>query len=210
MMKTILLTSAGMNVSGEILKILPKPPSQIKLAHVIDAAKPLKKKNYMFKDKRKMEEVGFQVEDILIGDKNDTDLRNILEDKDIIYVQGGNPFYLLQQVRKSRFGRVVKELIGRGVIYIGASAGTYLVCPTIEMAFWKGEKRSTYGITDFRGLGLVPFLVTVHYEPKYETLVKEGMRQAKYPVKILTDDQAILVTDKETKLVGKGPEVIIN
>jgi hypothetical protein len=38
-MKTILLTSAGMNVKEQILKILPKPANQIKLAHIITASK---------------------------------------------------------------------------------------------------------------------------------------------------------------------------
>ena len=37
-MKTILLTSAGMDIKDEILKILPKPANQVKIAHIITAS----------------------------------------------------------------------------------------------------------------------------------------------------------------------------
>lgn len=203
----LLLTSAGMQVKDEILKILPKPPHQIKLAHIIDAAKPIKNISYMHKDKQKMLAAGFQVEDVSIAGKTESELREILKDKDLIYVQGGQPFYLLKQVKRSGFEKVVKEMLGKGVIYIGVSASTYLACPTIETSFWKRKKRSTFGLTDFSALNLVSFLTFVHYKPEYASLLKPQLKKAKYPVKILTDDQALYVEDGKVTLVGKGEEV---
>jgi len=208
-MKTLLLTSAGMNVKEEILKILPKPANKIKLAHIITASKVEKNISYLEKDKQKMIDVGFQVEDIDIEGKNEGELRKLLSDKDIIYVQGGNTFYLLKFVEESGFDKIVKELVENGIIYIGVSAGSYIACPTIEMATWKQQDKSRFGLTDFTALNLVPFLVFVHYEPKYKSILKEAMRNSKYPVRILTDKQAIVVRDGNIKVVGKGEEIKI-
>ena len=208
-MKTLLLTSAGMSVKEEILKILPKPANQIKLAHIITASKAEKDTSYMMSDKQQMIEAGFQVEDIDIEGKNEVELRDLLKDKDIIYVQGGNTFYLLKYVQESGFDKVVKELIEKGVIYIGVSAGSYIACPTIEMATWKPPDRNIVGLTNLTALNLVAFLITAHYKPEYEPIIKEAVLNSKYPVRILTDDQAILVRSEEVKLVGKGEEIKI-
>lgn len=209
-MKTILLTSAGMNVKDEILKILPKPADQIKLAHIITASKAEKNTAYVEKDRKAMQEAGFQVEDIDIEGKNENELWESLKDKDIVYVQGGNTFYLLKYIKESGFDKVIKELIERGVIYVGVSAGSYVACPTIEMSSWKRQDRNIVNLTDLSALNLVPFLLSVHYKPEYEEILQREIPKAKYPVRILTDDQAILIQGDKVELVGKGEEIKIN
>ena len=132
----------------------------------------------------------------------------ILDGKDVIYVQGGNTFYLLKHVRESGFDVVVKDLIEKGVIYIGVSAGSYIACPTIEMTAWKSSDDDYYGVTDLTAMNLVPFLVCVHYNrEKYREGLIEGIKTSKYPVKILTDEQALLIRNGEVKLIGSGEEV---
>lgn len=209
-MKTLLLTSAGMRVKEEILKILPKSPDQIKLAHIITASKVEKDTSYMVRDKQQMIEARFQVEDIDIEGKNEAELSELLSDKDVIYVQGGNTFYLLKCIKESGFEKVIKELMKKDVIYVGVSAGSYIICPTIEMAIWKHQDRNIVGLTDLTALNLVPFLITAHYKSEYYSVIKKAISHSKYPVKILTDQQAILVKDGKIKLVGKGKEIKIN
>lgn len=205
----LLLTSAGLRVKDEILKILPKPPRQIKLAYILDATKPIRNTSFADHDKTKLQELGFQVEDIYLSGKTKEELRRQLLDKDVIFVQGGQPFYLLKQAKNSGFIDIVKELLQKGVIYIGASAGTYLTCPTIETAFWKRKKRAVFGLNDFSAMNLVPFIIFVHYKPEHKRMIKASYKSSKYPVKILTDEQALLITDNKVELVGKGPEIIL-
>ena len=209
-MKKLLLTSAGMNVKEEILKILPKPANQLKLAHIITASKPELNKDYVIKDEMKMSDLGFKVENIDIEGKSETELRNILKDKDIICVQGGSTFYLLKAVRNSGFDKVVKELIDQGKIYIGISAGSYIICPTIEQAIWKHQERDFFGMTDLAGLNLVPFIVIAHFEEKYRLMIEEAAKKTKYPVVALSDTQAILIEDDKYKLVGRGKKEFFN
>lgn len=210
--KILFLTSDGMNgveVRKEIVKILPKPANQIKLAHIITASKPEEDTSYVESDKRQMIKLGFQVEDVDIEGKNESELRNLLKSKDVIYVQGGNTFYLLKHIKESSFDKVVKELIGKGVIYIGASAGSYLACPTIEMANWKHPDINIVELKDLTALNLVPFLLSVHYQPKYRSVLKKEISNASYPTRILADNQAFLVKNGRVKLVGRGREIRI-
>lgn len=205
--KTMLLTSAGMDVKEEILKILPKPASQTKVAHIITASKVEDDFSYLKKENQAMKELDLDVENIDIEGKTENELRMLLKNKDVIYVQGGNTFYLLKQVRASGFDKVAKELIADGVIYVGVSAGSYIACPTIEMAKWKHQDRNRVGLTDLTALNLVPFLLSVHYKPEYKEILKEAVAKTKYPVRILTDDQALLIQNDKVKLVGKGEEI---
>ena len=196
-----------MNVREEILKILPKPADQIKIAHIITASKAEQDISYLERENRIMKELGFNVENIDIEGKSENELRVLLDGKDIIYVQGGNTFYLLKCVKESGFDTVVKELIKKGIIYIGVSAGSYIACPTIEMACWKHLDRNTVGLTDLTGINLVPFLVSAHFSLEYSSILKQEILNSKFPVKILDDNQAILVRGGNYKLVGRGEEI---
>lgn len=202
-MKTILLTSAGMNMKEEILKILPKPAEQIKLAHITTASKVEPDTSWMQEEVDEMQKLGFQVEEIDIAGMSEDALRDALVGKDIIYVQGGNTFYLLKHVRESGFDTIVKELIERGVIYIGVSAGTIIAGPTIETAAWKGTwpDENVTKLTDLTGMNLIDFNVFVHYDERYKESVAKESAKSNYPVKILTDDQAVLIRDEEMEFL---------
>lgn len=207
-MRTILLASSGEFVTEGDLSFLSKPIAKMKMAYVITASKGVADFSYMERHKKRMKELGYDFEEIDIDGKNEKELRGVLANKDVIYVEGGNTFYLLKSVRESGFNEVIKDLIESGVVYIGSSAGAYIVCPTIEMATWKHQdKYDNYGVTDFTALNLVPFMITAHYSPENRGLLKEKVQISKYPVRVLTDEQAILIQDGKIKLIGGGEEV---
>lgn len=208
-MKTLLLTSAGMHVKDEILKILPKSPQEIKIAHIITASNVDENPDYVREEEKAFQEVGFQYENISLENKAADELRELFVDKDVVYVQGGNTFYLLKHVRLSGFETVVKEFIERGGIYIGASAGTVIAAPTIEIASWEGIDKNDVGLEDLTAMNLIGFHIFVHYDDSFEDLVREETSYTFLPVSIITDDQAILVQNDKISLVGKGKEVVL-
>lgn len=208
--QTVLLTSTGMNVKEEILKILPKPPSQLRLAHIITAAKVEDNISYMINEENEMRKLGFHIENLDIEGKTEDELYNLLKDKDVIYVQGGNTFYLLKHTKQSGFGQVVKKLISQGTIYVGVSAGSYIACPTIEQATWKHQDRNHFGLTDLTALNLVPFLVSAHFTQEYCSIIEDRIKTTPYPVVALYDTQAVFVKDNTWKIVGKGKREFFN
>ncbi|WP_188115954.1 Type 1 glutamine amidotransferase-like domain-containing protein [Campylobacter concisus] len=80
---------------------------------------------------------------------------------DIIYVSGGNTFYLLNELRKSRAAQAIKNAVKAGKIYIGESAGAIVAAPDTRYATLMDENSAT--TSDFTGLNLVDFYVVPHF-----------------------------------------------
>jgi len=180
--------------------------NQMKIGWITTASKAASDLSYLEKHKKAMEELDWNFEEIDIEGKTEDELRSILAEKDLVHVEGGSTFYLLNAVLESGFDKVVREFIGKGGIYAGTSAGSYIMCPTIEMSTWK-NKWDRLGLTDLTALNMVPFLVFAHYDPIYKELLREKIAGTKYDVRILKDDQAILFMDGEARLVGEGEEI---
>ncbi len=208
---TILITSSGSFITNSDIKLLGKPLSELSLTYITTAAKGVIDISYMERRRQRMRELCFNFHEFDIEDKKEIEIREELINKEAVYVEGGNTFYLLKCIRESGFDAVIRELVLQGkLIYIGSSAGAYVACPTIEMAAWEHQdKYDHYGITDFGGLSLVPFIVTVHYNPTYKEIIKKEITNSFYPVKVLTDEQALLVQDDKITLLGNQDEIIL-
>jgi len=210
-MQTLLLLSSGRFLKNDLTNIISKPLSELKVAHIINASKGkgvgsldhLERVRQVFRDNN------CYFEDLDLDGMNEDQLREKLKNFNAVFVNGGSTFYLLKSIRESGFDKVIKELLPQGFIYMGASAGSYVACPTIEMATWKHQdKYDHYGLTDFTAMNLVPFLMTVHYVPEYHDLLKEKIKNAGYSTKVLSDEQAILIKGKNIELLG-GEEIIL-
>ena len=210
----LLLTSAGIvpEIRKSFLSLLSKKPEESNVAFVTTAAygetdNPV----WMIESKRLLHDCRIRnIEDIDLKDKTQSELEQMLASKDIVYVEGGNTFYLLHWIRKSGFDRCVTDFLNRGGIYVGVSAGSYIACPTIEAATWKRQDRNTIGISDLTALGLVPFLITAHFEEKYRTIIDAAAKKTRYPVVALNDKQAVLVEDAKVQAIGEGKKEFWN
>ncbi len=213
--KTLLLTSNGMQMKEEIIKLLQKPAYDITVAFISTAAKPEENLDYLKKDWNVMrDELGFNVEEIDIEGKKEHEVMRLLELKDIIFVEGGNTFYLLKAMRGCNFEKIIKKLLKKGKVYIGASAGSIVAGKTIKTSDWKNPTKNFVKVRSLKGLNLVPFDVFCHYNlnpEEFTKIIKQHLpfKWQRRKLRILTDDQAILVQGKEVDLIGKGDKIII-
>lgn len=209
-----LLTSQGIQpeLKDVFVKLLDKSPQQTKVAFVITAAYgDYASPTWLEVYRKQLRDYGIkEIEDLDIRGKTQKDLEKIIDDKDIIFVNGGNTFYLLKYVKESGFDKVIRNHINKGRLYVGISAGSYIACPTIEQSHWKHQDRNDYGVTDLTGLNLVPFLVTAHFTEDGRKDVEEGVKTTKYPVVALSDTQAVLVKGNSIKVVGTGKREFYN
>lgn len=208
--KTLLLTSNGMQMKDEITKLLQKPAYDITVAFISTAAKPEENLDYLKKDLDIMKEMGFNVQEIDIEGKKEHEVFDLLKLKDIIFVEGGNTFYLLKAMRACNFEKIIRKLLKEGKVYIGASAGSIVAGKNVKMA--EGFDENFVGLKNLKGLNLVPFDIFVHYLPEHAEIIKQKIKNPKKrakKLKILTDDQAILVQGREVALIGKGEAVIV-
>jgi len=209
-MKTLILASSGQFITANNVDyFLPKKIADCKIAYIITASKKVDDIRYIERHRQKMDELNFSYSVIDIAGKNEDELKKALDGHDIVMVEGGNTFYLLKTVRESGFANVIKKLIERGVVYIGSSAGSYITCPSIVMATWSNRGFDKCGITEYSAMNLVPFLIKAHYTPDMLGLLKEKTGSLQYPMRVLNDDQAILVRDGEVQLLGGDDEIIL-
>ena len=207
----LLLTSAGFankSIVDAFLELAGKPFNQLRIIDIPTAANMEDgDKTWLIDGFNQLKELGFSyidIVDIAAVPRNIWEPR--LKNADVLLFGGGNTFYLLDWINKSGLKELLPGIL-KDKIYVGISAGSYITCPTIEMATWKNQDINKSGLTDFTGLNLVPFLLSVHYAPDKKEIIKEAVLKTKYPVKILNDNQAILVRDSDYKLVGGGEEI---
>ncbi len=180
--------------------------SEMKIGYVITAGK-VARSPFLDNVKKIIKDEGYSFEEIDIEGKTQDELRSFFKDKNVVHIEGGNTFYLLKAIRETGFDVILKELLDDGKVYIGTSAGAYVMCPSIEVANWNDNGRDRFGITDFTALNYVPFVLKVHYKDEMEEKIKENMKTLKYPFRILRDGQGILVEDGKYTFTGDGEEV---
>lgn len=203
-MKRLFLASYFTFVADLLLPLLPKQPREMKLAFIPTAADPYLVKPWFYGDKMKLKLMGFRMKDIDLKDKTEEQLRSELEGMDAIFVSGGNTYYLLDKVVKSGFDKIVKDLVGKGVVYIGSSAGSALACPTIEHVDDFDDK-SIVTLSSYAGLGLTDTLLLPHYgEAKYEekfAFVVKKWKAKGQNLLLLRNSEVLVVTDDKEEVM---------
>jgi peptidase E/mRNA-degrading endonuclease toxin of MazEF toxin-antitoxin module len=206
----LFLTSAGIQPETKdyFLRFLGRNPKNIKVAFIPTASNhPDESRKYVEISKNQLIELGFWVEEIDIEFFPKEELRIKLESFDIIYVNGGNTFYLLEQFKKSGLDLYIKDLL-KDRIYIGTSAGSIIAAPNIEICNWKNGDKNDYKIKDLGSLSLVPFTFFVHYEEfEHKKIVEDA--KINYPLEVicLSNTQAVVVENNRYEIVGKGEKV---
>lgn len=208
----LLLTSHGWRKNPEIgkefLKLVGKNPSKIKVFVVVTPAKYLKRRKRIVRQFKKLKGAGVSEDNITFFKLDRKAKREDLKNIDVVFVFGGNTFEYLDRIKKTGLDKLIKNFVKKGGVYAGISAGSYVACPTIEAAGWKHADRNTAGLKNLRGLNLVPFLITAHFEEKWRATIERAARKIKYKVIALTDRQAILVKGRSTKIIGSGEKNI--
>ncbi len=195
----ILLTSAGFlnkEISDVFLKLLNKPAGQVHVVFIPTASRTEEELKYVVESRQEL--IGLGISDIVTLNLDRPVAADEVASADVIYVCGGNTFYLLKKMRESGLD---KFLPNYGGLYVGVSAGSIVVGPNIEVAGPWDE--NDVKLADTRGLGLVDFAVVPHYQRKEEAVVRGLKKRANYEIVELTDNQAVLVEGGQRKIIGK-------
>ncbi|MBI2498838.1 Type 1 glutamine amidotransferase-like domain-containing protein [Candidatus Woesearchaeota archaeon] len=201
-MTKLLLTSTGLatqNITDQFLQIINKPVSQIKIIFIPTASRSEEELKYVDESKKELLDLGISENNIKTLNLDSSVLFEEVEDFDVIYVCGGNTFYLLKKVRETGFDKVIIEFAKTDKLYFGVSAGSILVCPNIDIASPFDE--NDVNLTDLTGLNLTDVIVSPHYKNEEKAIIDDFKKKSQYEIVPLTDEQALLVVDGETKIV---------
>ena len=90
--------------------------------------------DYVDEAKEAFENLGLNIEVLDVSSAPKDLIRRTLQRCDLIYVSGGNTFYLLQELEKSGAKTIIREQVDEGKPYIGESAGSIIMAPNISYA----------------------------------------------------------------------------
>jgi len=129
---------------------------------------------------------------------------------DILYLHGGNPFRILQQIKISGFDQILSNLKNSNKIIIGTSGSSMVLSENISLLYSlypKTKKKVSNGLSNnMMGLNLFPYGVLPHYNKykKKETveIIKEYSRRNKTKIYVIHDGSAIIYKEKEIKIIG--------
>ena len=209
----LFLSSSGLNefTKKYFLELVGKKSEDILVGFIPTASDVEERKDYVEYDLNYLKQNKISSKIIDLKNENEQSLYEKFSDVDVIMVEGGNTFYLLDWMRKSGFDKIINKLLDEGKIYFGISASSYVACPTIEAATWKRADRNVINLKDLAGLNLVPFIISAHYnKEKYKQAVEDGAKTTKLPLVVLNDKQAIVVQDDKYKLVGDDSKIFFN
>ena len=151
-----------------------------------------------------LESLGMTVDVLEVSSASYDSIVNSLTKNDIIFVGGGNTFFLLQELRRSGADQILIREVEKGKLYIGESAGSIISCPDIGYCADMDSPEKAPDLSDYAGLNLVDFYIVPHIG---NTEMGEAAEKAveKYSseleLKAITDEQVILVEDGRVEIL---------
>ena len=144
--------------------------------------------------------LGADIEFLELEKEEDKNIYKSVEKADIIWVAGGMTGYLMYWFNRTKLNRVIPELVVKGKLYVGSSAGIWVCQEKFTVAEWYiGEPEP--GAQIFKGMGFVSFETYPHYEDHLLSEIKK--RWSGGDLYLLKTGEAITVVGDEIKVIGE-------
>ncbi len=205
-MSILFLTSylAGTkNLVGEFLKDIPEK----EITFIPTASNTEDYKEYVDEAKQVFLELGFSLNIVDISKKEKDELEKILENTKILYVSGGNIFYLLQELKHGKILDTIKDRISDGMIYMGESAGAMITSKNIEYSQIMDNKEIATDLDNYEALDITDFYILPHNnEFPFAESTKETIRVYGNKLNLLplSNSEAVLIDGKDFVIKNNG------
>ncbi|MGO4102605.1 Type 1 glutamine amidotransferase-like domain-containing protein [Leifsonia sp. YAF41] len=180
----------------------------LRIAYVDDASQPLGDAPFVGRERAQLQDLGYTLVPVTIGDGTAADLSAILDSADAVYVAGGLADHLMAVLRRTGADSVLVERIRAGLPYIGASAGAMIMGTSIDPAIALDGHTDGVSLGDLSGLGLADVVILPHADgqlPPYPpaTITEVARRLEGTPgLTLLADDDGLLVEDNHLSRVA--------
>lgn len=211
-----LLTSCGISnktIEGELKNLIGKDFKGLKMLFCTTASnyEGGEMNDWLIDDLEKLKSLGFKID---VCDINGVSKDNFLprfEWADVFYFEGGNTQWLRSCIKNSGLEEHLVKLLETR-IWIGASAGSCVLCPTICNSCQDLFDENILGFPN-DGLGLVDFQFIPHLNNKFfpkisfenlENASKNLLEIDGKNLYIVDDNGAVSVSKGDIKIVSKG------
>ena len=189
---------------GIVKKFLNEKTESKKILFIPTATNVDEYKKYIHLTRKVFEDFGYEVENFDISVFSEETVKEKISETKIVFVSGGNTFYLLQELKKKNLIPYLREKIENGLLYIGESAGSVITAPNIGYADIVDDKALATELNDYTGLNLVDFYVVPHFEE--EPFVESSRKvvelyKDKLDLKVINNKEVVLVENDEFRIV---------
>lgn len=177
-----------------------------KVTFIPTASIPEAYKEYVRLGQQSLEGLGLKVLTLDVSKASTKEVETALSQGDFIYVSGGNAFYLLQELKRKGAEQLIREEVEKGKPYIGESAGSMILAPSIEYVQLMDDISAAPELSSLLALGLISRYPLPHYQSYPFTEVGDKILTTyggKLPLVPITNEQAIVVRGGEFTVVTK-------
>lgn len=156
--------------------------------------------------KWRLKSMGLAVDELEVSTAPYETIKSRLEQNDIIYITGGNTFFLLQELKRTGADKLLVQEIKKGKLYIGESAGAIVAAPDIGYSAEMDCPEKAPDLKGYSGLNLVDFYIVPHYKNWEMGRAAESIINTyseKLDLKVIGDNQAVLVDQDGVRILGK-------
>lgn len=229
----LLLTSDGLtnpSIENALEKLVGKPRQDIKIAFIPNAAFPEDEDKHQSRDwladdlYRIKEFCGF-IDVISLTDLSREQIRDRLEYCNVIFIGGGNSFYLSYCMKTSGLFEILPELL-ESRVYAGISAGSMVATDNLRTtsqaiknttAFYNKEyaEFGPDGMSSAETAKLVDFVVRPHFNsftfPNVQgDFLAKIANDVNIPLYAIDNNSAVMVDGEAIQIVGEGEYKVFN
>lgn len=211
----LFLASIGITVPNKLAELIGKPLSEVSCGLIANAMdlKTKERRDQLYQMiTDSFNTAGLRFKDIdlnkFIG-KTD-ELHREIENLDLLWLAGGNVFYLRYMMKQSGLDVILKRLIKKGLTYGGDSAGALIVGPTLKTLDLVDDISQVPEVI-YEGINLVDFIPLPHwgnqkFQEKLEK-IKSDLEKLGYKLTVISDGQAIVVNNDQTEIIGQSAPI---
>lgn len=175
--------------------------------------KPESRHKFLKSETEMLEGLGFSAEEIDLRSYfgKEKELKEKLQAKDMVWINGGNTFLLRRAMKQSGFDSVIKKLLAEDrVVYAGFSAACAVLHKDLHGVEFSDDPNIVVDGYNkeiiWDGLGLLAFNIAVHYDsdhPESEAVNEEieYYKKNNIPYKPLRDGEVIVVNGDNIEII---------
>jgi len=134
-----------------------------------------------------------------------------LDKFDSIYIEGGNPFILLDEIKKAGFIEHLRKYVLSGKLVYGQSAGALIMGADMSFAEFFGTVENTVGLSDTTGLDLFNgYSIWPHYTPENDSIIRKLLSEKGFKFLALPEYSGVHFFSKNSKVCGVSSITVFN
>ena len=166
MQHLFLTSSIGIKGVGESIRTHLGHDKKLKTAFIITPVEGDSDQSdltWVQEDRDGLNNNGFVTFDYSITNKTLAEIKQDLTAIDVLYISGGNEFYMKAKSNLAQFDMFVHDFVARGGLYIGTSCGSVIAGKTMRSSLKLNDLSQLTSPIDSTGYGLVNFGILPHW-----------------------------------------------